>query len=241
MGILSDFERRLEGVIEGIFTKAFRTGLQPVELATGILKEMDANKTVGVREVWVPNRYVIHLSEADRDRFKQTERALRRELEHVVLSGAQERGCTLVGPPEVLFETDPHHRQGEYSMEALLVEGTGPQGPGVWGKTDGSSGAAPPRSAAELVLVERGRTTRAFPLERDRVIIGRLAESDVVLSDPGASRRHAEVRREDGDFIISDLGSTNGTLVNGSMIGEKRLEEGDRVTIGRTVLEFRRR
>jgi hypothetical protein len=240
VGILSDFERRLEGAIEGIFTKAFRTGLQPVELATGILKKMDANKTVGVREVWVPNRYVFHLSEADRERFKQTERALRRELEHVVLTGSRERGCTLVGPPEVVFETDPDHRQGEYSMEAILVEGTGTEGPEEWGEADGSRGA-PVRSAAELVLVEKGKATRAFPLERDRVIIGRLAESDVVLSDPGASRRHAEVRREDGEFIISDLGSTNGTQVNGSMIGEKRLEEGDRITIGRSVLEFRRR
>src|SRR5438093_12865564 len=100
MGILSEFERRLEGAIEGIFTKAFRGGLQPVELATRILKEMEANKSVGVRQVWVPNRYVFTLAEADAERFGQAERALKRELEEVVREGAQERGWARWGPPE---------------------------------------------------------------------------------------------------------------------------------------------
>ena len=81
MSILSEFERRLEGMIEGLFTKAFRSGLQPVELANRILREMDANKTVGLHQVWVPNAYVFWLSEGDRERFRGTERALRRELE----------------------------------------------------------------------------------------------------------------------------------------------------------------
>jgi pSer/pThr/pTyr-binding forkhead associated (FHA) protein len=91
------------------------------------------------------------------------------------------------------------------------------------------------------VLIDKGRASRTFPLSKERVIIGRLAESDVVLADPGASRRHAEVRQENGEFVIADLGSTNGTMVNESVIGERTLEEGDRITIGRTVLEFRRR
>jgi hypothetical protein len=230
LGILNEFERRLEGVIEGIFTKAFRTGLQPVELATRILKEMEAHKTVGVRQVWVPNRYLFALSQEDRDRFAQTEGALRRELEQVVREGAAERGWELVGPPEVEFETDERLRQGEYDCEAVLVEGPP--------KTADPSESP---SAAELVLIEDDKPLRAYPLAKDRVIIGRLGESDVVLSDPGASRRHAEVRRQNGEWIISDLGSTNGTLVNQATIGERQLEAGDRITIGRTVLEFRRR
>jgi hypothetical protein len=247
LGILNEFERRLEGAIEGIFAKAFRTGLQPVELATRILKEMEANKTVGVREVWVPNGFVFTLSEADRARFQQTEKALRRELEQVIRDGAQERGWGLVGPPEVAFDTDPELHQGEYRCEAALVEGptsgSQPVQPGADAKapagTDGRRGAA---KGARLVQVEKDRTGggKAYPLQKDRVIIGRLGESDVVLSDPGASRRHAEVRRVDGEFVISDLGSTNGTMVNEAKIGEHTLQEGDRITIGRTVLEFRR-
>jgi pSer/pThr/pTyr-binding forkhead associated (FHA) protein len=78
-------------------------------------------------------------------------------------------------------------------------------------------------------------------LAKDRILIGRLPESDIVVSDPAASRQHAEIRRRDGAFSISDLGSTNGTKVNEAAIGERQLEEGDRITIGRTVLEFRRR
>ncbi len=242
MGILNEFERRLEGVIEGVFTKAFRTGLQPVELATRILKEMEANKTVGVRQVWVPNGFVFRLSQADRERFQGTENALRRELEQVVRDGARERGWFLVGPPEVQFQTDESLKQGEFECEAMLVEGEAPEPAPPARGADGQD-AAPqkPVGPAELVLIVEGKPDRTYPLAKERVIIGRLRESDVVLSDPGASRRHAEVRREDGRYVISDLGSTNGTMVNESTVGERALEEGDRITIGRTVLEFRRR
>ncbi len=242
MGILNDFERRLEGVIEGIFTKAFRTGVQPVELATRILREMETGKTVGVREVWVPNRYAIQLSDQDREKFGRTEKALRRELEQVVRDGAAERGWELVGPAEITFETDPSLRHGEFTCQASLVEGPTTSGQphqaatGGPGQTGRSSGAE-----AQLVMVEKGRPIKTFPLHRDRVVIGRTAESDVVVSDPGVSRQHAEVRREDGEFVIADLGSTNGTMVNASTIGEHTLREGDRITVGKTVLEFRRR
>jgi hypothetical protein len=234
LGILQEFERRLEGAIEGIFTKAFRGGLQPVELATRILKEMEAKKTVGVRQVWVPNRYVFTLSEADAERFGQAERSLRRELEKVVREGAHERGWELVGPPEVEFDVDASLKQGEYSCEAILVEGP------TTGQPPAQAAVAQPDREGELVLIENGKPSRAFPLSKQRVIIGRLAESDIVLADPGASRRHAEVRRDHGGYVITDLGSTNGTMVNEATIGERPLEEGDRITIGRTVLEFRR-
>jgi len=238
LGILNEFERRLEGVIEGVFTKAFRGGLQPVELATRIIREMEAGKTVGVRQVWVPNRYVFHLSSPDRERFGQAERSLRRELEAVVREGAAERGWELVGPPEVEFETDPALKEGVFACETLLVEA--PTGQPGTSEAKGPRGPGEARPA-EIVLLEDGKPSKAFPLAKDRVIIGRLDESDIVLDDPGASRRHAEVRRQDGDFVIADLGSTNGTMVNESTVGERTLEEGDRITIGRTVLEFRRR
>src|SRR2546428_406996 len=86
--------------------RGIRTGVQPVELATRILREMETGKTVGVREVWVPNRYAIQLSEPDREKFGRTEKAMRRELEQVVRDGAAERGWELVGPAEVTFDTD---------------------------------------------------------------------------------------------------------------------------------------
>jgi hypothetical protein len=141
-----------------------------------------------------------------------------------------------VGPPEVRFETDDSLAQGVFGCQAALVEGPTPAGPA-------EPGEAPPAGAreGELVLIERGKAVRTFPLTKDRVVIGRLGDSDVVLSDPGVSRRHAEVRRQDGQWVIADLGSTNGTMVNEAVVAERALEEGDRITVGRTVLEFRRR
>jgi len=232
LGILSDFERRLEGLVEGVFTRAFRTGVHPRELATRILREMDVNKTVGVREVWVPNRFVFRLSPPDRERFEQTEKALKSELEQVVREGAAERGWGLVGPAEVQFETDPSLKEGVFECVSALVEGpTGTAQPAV--------GPAPSADHAQLVMIQKGKPGKAFELSKDRVIIGRLPESDVTVSDPGVSRRHAEVRRQDAGYLVADLGSTNGTMVNEARVSERTLENGDRITVGSTVLEFR--
>jgi FHA domain-containing protein len=245
LGILNEFERRLEGAIEGVFTKAFRTGLHPVELANRIVREMDTNKTVGVREVWVPNRYEFRLSPVDRDRFAKTEKALQRELEQVVREGAHERGWGLVGPAEVLFATDEGLKQGHFTCESSLVEGAPSSSPsaggGVAGQAADVEGGRHETLHAELVVIENNRPGKAYALMKERVVIGRLADSDVVVPDPGVSRRHAEVRRENGGFVLADLGSTNGTIVNGTMIGERALEEGDRIKVGNTILEFRRR
>jgi hypothetical protein len=230
MGILRDFEHRLERIVEGFFTKAFRSGLQPVELAKRLLREMEAGKTVGVREVWVPNRYVLRLSGEDRGRLGGMEKALGRELERVVVDGARERGFGLVARPEVVFETDEGLRRGEFEVTSELTEETGPPTPG--------NESLPGRPV--LMLIEGGSTVKEFALEGDTALIGRLAGSEVEISDPGASRRHAEVRRKGDGFVIVDLGSTNGTLVNNDPVSERTLEDGDRITIGQTTLEFRK-
>jgi hypothetical protein len=238
MGILRDFERRLEGLVEGLFTKAFRSGVQPVELAKRVLREMDSNQTVGVKGVWVPNRYVFTLSPDDREQFARIERSLASELEQVVVDGARERGWGLLAKPKVAFETDEDLKRGEFRVESELTEETGgpPTGPQPKRET-----AAVGRSAgALLALVEDGSVVKEFSLEGERMVIGRLEGSDVQIADPGASRRHAEVRRDGDEYVLVDLGSTNGTLVNEAPVTEHTLEVGDRIIIGRTVLEFRR-
>ena len=249
MGILNDFERRLEGTIEGIFAKAFRTGLHPVELASRILKEMEAGKTVGVRGVWVPNHYVFGLSSPDTERFADTQKALRRELESVVADGARERGWGLVGPPEVEFAEDEGLKQGRFTCEASLVEGPSGWAPPVEpaapapaqvvaaGSPPPPAGAAP-GGTATLTMTQNG-AAKTIAIRKERTIVGRLPECDVVVDDPGASRHHAEIRRVGPAFVLSDLGSTNGTLVNDHPVGEQALADGDRITIGNTVLEFR--
>jgi hypothetical protein len=234
MGVLRNFESRLERGIEGFFRAAFRSGLQPVELAKRILREMEANKTVGVREVWVPNRYVLHLSAEDRERYSQMEGALTRELQTVVAEGARENGYGMVARPEVVFETSDRLKRGDLIVDAELSEAPGPpseEQPAVAPTGSGTGGTA------MLVLSDGGKQ---YPLSTDRAVIGRLQGSEIEIQDPGASRRHAEIRRQGEEFVVVDLGSTNGTLVNDRPIAEAALEDGDRITIGRTVLEFRR-
>ena len=233
MPILRDFERRLGNLVEGFFATTFRSGLQPVELAKRLLREMDDHKTVGVRGVWAPNRFVFSLSSADADRFEAAEHALVSELKQVVREAAAERGWGLVGPPEIEFEVDDSLGKGRFSCEASLVEGE-PEEPGTVTSAIGAAGAE-----ATLAVLEDGRPGKTYRIH-GRATIGRLPDSDVVITDPGASRHHARIEVSDGEFVLTDLGATNGTLVNDSPVQERVLTDGDRITIGSTVLEFRR-
>jgi len=222
---LRDFERRLGGLVEGLFSKTFRSGLQPVEIAKRIVREMDDGKQVAINEVWAPNRFEVSLSNDDAPRFHQIEAALATELKHVVLETAAERGWGLVGPPEVEFFVDQSLRKGDLDVEASLVEGDEKIAP-----------TAPERPR----LVVHDGAVREVPLDKDVVTIGRLADCDVVLSDKGASRRHAQVRTKEGTSTLSDLGSTNGTKLNGQQVESRVLEDGDRITVGSTLIEYRR-
>jgi Protein of unknown function (DUF3662)/FHA domain len=230
MPTLRDFERRLEGLVEGFFAKAFRSGLQPVELGKRLLREMDSNQTIGVQDVWVPNHYVFRLAAEDHARLEGAEHRLASELQQLVRDGAAERGWKLVGPPEVSFEVDEELGRGEFRCDSSIVEG--PDRP--------LTGEMEAVGTALLYLIHDGEPAATYPLDKPVVSIGRLSDCDVVVSDPGASRHHAEIRAQDGHYVLADLGSTNGTKVNEATVGERELQSGDRITIGRTVLEFRR-
>lgn len=225
MSILREFERRLGGLVEGLFAKTFRSGLQPVELAKRVLKEMEAGRSVGVSEVWAPNAFEFRLSPSDAEHFQQAEVALVSELKDVVRENASERGWGLVGPPEITFETDPRLKKGEFRCKAQLVEGEEKVEPA-------------PASTGSLVIHEDGQS-RSVTLGSEVVTIGRLPECQVTIADKGASRRHAQIRQKDGTYILTDLGSTNGTRLNGQTIQTRELSDGDRITIGSTILEFR--
>lgn len=215
--------------MEGLFSKTFRSGVQPVELAKRIIREMDAGKQVGVDEIWAPNRFEFALAPEDAERFEQASSALAAELKRVVLETAAERGWGLVGPPEIGFAVDEDLKKGDFDVEASLAQGAEPV------EIPASMGAA----AASLVVREDG-TERTVPLGVQTVTIGRLPDCDVVVKDRGASRRHAQIRAKDGIYTLTDLGSTNGTRLNGQTVQTRTLEDGDRITIGNTVLDFRR-
>jgi FHA domain-containing protein len=224
---LRDFERRLGGLVEGLFSKTFRSGVQPVELAKRLIKEMDAGRTIGVNEVWAPNRFVFSLSAEDHERLAHAESAIASELGAVTLENASERGWGLVGPPEIEFVVDDQLSKGRFEVETSFVEGEEELAPLGGGQ-------------ATLTLYEGGKPSRTFALANPVMTLGRLPETDITVPDAGASRQHARISNANGEFVLTDLGSTNGTLVNDEVVQEQVLQDGDRITIGETVLEFRR-
>ncbi len=226
---LRDFERRLGGLVEGLFSKTFRSGVQPIEIAKRLVHEMENGRQVGVNEVWAPNRFEISLSTEDAPRFRQMESALVAELKEVVRETAAERGWGLVGPPEVEFFVDDTLRKGDLACESSIKEGEGQVAPVA---------AVAPRPA-KLVIHEEG-DAREVHVGKGVVTIGRMADCDIVLKDKGASRRHAQLRVDDDVVTLTDLGSTNGTRLNGQQVQTRQLQDGDKITVGTTVLEFRR-
>jgi hypothetical protein len=255
MKILRDFERRLEGAVEGLFARAFRSGVQPVELGKRLVREVEDGRTVGVNRVYVPNVYLYELSPGDRERFANYEQALGQELAALAVETARERGWGMLGPARIEFETAEDLEQGLFRLsgrvEAAGVEADYAAGPA------GGAAASPPvgphtamlpgqrpsqkvRAPATLVLVSGGQPVHVYPLGTAELSIGRADQSDIALSDPGVSRNHARVLREGDDFIIEDLRSTNGTEVNGKPVRRRRLADGDVIKLASSTLQFRR-
>ena len=116
MGILRDFERRLEGAVEGLFARAFRSGVQPVELGKRLVREVEDGRTVGVNRVYVPNVYVYELSPGDRERFADYEVALAQELAALAVDTARERDWAMLGPARIEFETADDLEVGRFRL-----------------------------------------------------------------------------------------------------------------------------
>jgi hypothetical protein len=220
----------LGGLVEGLFAKTFRSGVQPVEIAKRVVREMDDGKQVAVTDVWAPNHFEISLSSDDAPRFQQIETALVAELKTVILDNAGERGWGLVGPPEVEMFVDQKLQRGELVVEASLVQGQQPVD---------RPAAPPPKAKRAQLRVHEDGGERAIPIDKDVLTIGRLSECDVVINDNGASRRHAQIRTVGGVSTLTDLGSTNGTKVNGRDVQSAELSDGDRITVGATRIDYR--
>jgi hypothetical protein len=212
---LQKFERRLERFVEGAFARVFRSGLQPVEIARRLTREIALRRSVAPRGVLAPNVFKVLLSEADRTKFHAIEGELVKELVEVAQDHAKQEGYIFLGPVSVVIETDQSLRPG-----TLLVAGD----------------MVPDQATATLKLPDGRRVV----LEEATVTLGRLPECELALADTGVSRRHAEVRRgPDSTWLVADLGSTNGTKVNGLRISEaRRLQDGDEITVGSTSVRF---
>jgi Protein of unknown function (DUF3662)/FHA domain len=256
MGILREFEQRLEGAVEGLFARAFKSGVQPVELGKRLVRAVEDGRTVGVSRVYVPNVYTYELSPLDRERFADYEDALGNELAALAVQTARDNNWAMLGPARIEFETDEGLSEGRFRVTGR-VEPDASRGAGQGGRGDGAAGVpvgphtamlpgqaqATPnrvRAPASLVLMSGPHEVRTYPLNALQVAIGRSERSDIALADPGVSRNHARIVREGDDFIIEDLQSTNGTEVNGQPVRRRRLANGDMVKLANSTLQFRR-
>jgi hypothetical protein len=211
---LQQFERRIERLVEGVFARTFRSGLQPVEIGRRLTREMDLHRTIAPRGTLTPNVFIVVLSAADADRFAPIEAELVHELVGVARDHANKENYTFIGPLDVQIEVDDHLVQGTLEVEASMSA----------------------TSVTGSVVLGDGRRV---PVGESGLTIGRLPDCDVAVSDRNVSRRHAQIRAVDGRFAIADLGSTNGTRVNGATISAPHeLQSGDEITMGNTVLRF---
>ena len=214
---LQQFERRLERMVEGVFAKAFRSSLKPVELGRRLTREMDLRRTVGVRgELIAPNHFTFAISSSDAEQFATFEDALTRELADAAREHARDEHYTFLGPVEVEIEKDDNLTTGQFLLAGEVKEG----------ETRGPVGS--------IVTSEGTR----LEIGAEPLTIGRLPECDIVVSDPAVSRRHAEVRRRDGQFVVVDLDSTNGTRVNGAGVKDRVLADGDEIRVGTVSMRF---
>jgi hypothetical protein len=213
---LQQFEERLERLVEGTLAKPFRSNLQPVEIGRRLTREMDLHRRVGVRGLIAPNAFVVTLAPPDVERFANFIDALSRELSDAAREHAKVEGYSFVGPVEVEIFEGPKLKAGRFTVEAEVRE-------------DADGGFL-----AELVLTDG----RRVQIGTEPLVIGRLPECGVVLADSNVSRRHAELRRAGDSVVLTDLGSTNGTRVNGAPIRERTLASGDEVSVGSTRLIF---
>lgn len=229
MGVLQRFERRLEGLVEGAFARVFRGGVEPVEVAKALQREAEDKKAISSHRTLVPNDYVVELGKTDAAKLLPYEVPLGAELASMVREHAAERRWSFVGPVTVRLEQHDDLDTGVFRVRSQVTEGDLDPVPTT--TTQGQ-----PR----LRVLNGAGAQNEIPLTRDVLVIGRASTADIRLDDTGVSRQHAEVRREGDDVVVVDLGSTNGTSVNGRGVERARLTPGDRIECGRTVLVYER-
>jgi FhaA, N-terminal domain/FHA domain len=225
VGVLDNFEKKLDRMVNGAFAKAFRSEVQPVEIAAGLQRELDDRATVvsRVRTV-VPNVFVVELAPSDHERLSAYEQTVADELGTLVREYAQQQRYSFLGPAEVSLALDESLGTGVFRIRSEVRAGPQPAAP-----------AAVDVSGQPHLEVD-GAVYPLFAVTR----LGRGTDVDIRIDDPGVSRHHAEITLGT-DVTIRDLGSTNGTLVNGRMVGTQILVDGARVQLGSTTLTYRAR
>ena len=233
MGVLQRFEQRLEGMVTGAFARVFRSAVQPVELAAALQKEVDSSAQILSRERRLaPNDFTVELSPADNERLSPYGGQLTQELKQLLREHADQQRYVFAGPLSITFVEDDKLSTGRFRVSSkAMAEVTPVEGQRM---TDTAVRRAP------VILELSGMK---HPLDPPGVVIGRGSEADLRVRDPGVSRRHVEirVRPHDDDVVVTlvDLGSTNGTRVNGKRIQHATLDDGAVIEIGSTKMTIR--
>jgi hypothetical protein len=248
MSVLRNLESKLAGLVEGTFSRAFKSEVRPVEIARKLAKEMEEHKVQSLSRVYAPNEYAVWLSTEDRKQFEGYEGELAQELAGYLLEHARREKIALMTSPKISFRTDERLRLGEFGIQARLVKPAGrehePPSQGDEGHTQVYSASArlseplrephPQRGQARLVV-----EGAAHSLSSRGAVMGRSRDCDVVLDDANVSRRHAEVRPSGGSWIVNDLGSTNGIKINGRRAdGPQSIRDGDVIELGTSRVTF---
>jgi hypothetical protein len=265
VGVLQRFERRLGGMVEGLFARAFKSEVQPVEVAAALQRELDAQAAiVGRDRTLVPNHFAVDLGDHDYERLAPYEKPLTTELAAMVREHADDQRYTFVGGVAVELRHLPSLETGVFHVHSDVVAGPEDVGPvdppyaasrpreqrvvGSGEAPDPTATTAmparptatetPPASYGRLMVREGKNASYEIELRHQVTSIGRGADADVRLTDQAVSRRHAEIRIANGGAILNDLQSTNGTTLNGVRITTTALADGDELRIGETVLIF---
>lgn len=216
MGLLDSFERGLERAVNSAFAKSFRSGIQPVEIAAALRTELDAKAAVVSRDrILAPNAFEVRMSPADAERMRSLGSALDDELHTLVDTHAKTQGFTFTGPVTIALSPDTQMPTGTLRVDSQTAAGT--------------------VSWRGVVDIDGAR----HPLTKGRTVIGRGSDADITLADAGTSRRHVEILWDGERAMVRDLGSTNGTLVDGQKVSEAPLPPDSIITIGRTDITFR--
>jgi hypothetical protein len=263
LGFLKHIEKRMESLVEGVFGRAFRRQIHPVEIAKGLTKQMDEGRMVSISRTYAPNDFTVHLSKEDAESIRAYQASLKDELIQYASTHAENKNYHLMTPPRIRFETEDTLRFGEFGVTTKLTGGDGPREKGAPQDTSGqtrifrteeSSGGEIDQSTATISADEARRHGLAREIveivlgdEKHQLegrgpwSVGRSQENDIVINDPNVSRKHARISRADNGFVVEDLGSTNGTLLDGAPIDRERIEGGDELTFGQTTARFIRR
>ncbi|MGO4597286.1 FhaA domain-containing protein [Terrabacter sp. 2RAF25] len=256
MGIINRVEHGLAKAVHGAFAKAFKSEVQPVEIASAIRRAMDDRAALlGHGRAMVPNLYTIELSQTDYERLGDYEDDLSDDLVAAAQEHADSQGYQPGGPLEVQLVEGEGLETGVFRVRPATAKQAGREAaapaPGAPPRPQTTNGTAIDEAPAHRPTPRSNPSARPwldiggdrYPLLGSLTTIGRDETADIVIDDPGVSRRHSEIRvTTDGPHLVTsirDLNSTNGTFVNGERISAQRLQDGDRLTIGRTSATFR--